>query len=384
MRLLGLSAGSERETINQLLFLILFAGILFFLNLDNRDLVSSHEARAAQNGQMIVSDGYWGLPRLFDGHLELQKPPMVYWLVALLATAFGGQVDAWAVRLPAALSALGCVLFVYYLGRRLQRPRAGFLAALILASFVHFTWLARIGRIDMPLTFAVTLGCGGFYLGMNAPRAWPWYLLGYVSVAVGILLKGPIALVFVGGIVGAYACLGRRPKSVFTSLWWGLPLVALIAAPWFVWANRQTGNQVWEVFFWYHNLERGLGGSETLASHPFWFYLPRALVDLLPWSIVAAAGRLVFLQACRLAWRFRGAFRRGLVSRRVWHPLVHEFQTGRLFVARLSGRGAVFGLYAGPCSLAALATPRPGSRPGMLRPRLGHLQSLGGAGPGGR
>ncbi len=58
----------------------------------------------------------------------------------------------------------------------------------------------------------------------------------------------------------------------------------LVAAPWFVWANIETNNQIWDIFFWYHNVERGLGGAETLAAHPFWFYGPRSALDLLPWS----------------------------------------------------------------------------------------------------
>ena len=323
MRLFRESVLIERETINHVAVLIFFCGILFFLNLDNRDLVSSHEARAAQNGQMIVSDGHWGLPRLFDGHLELQKPPLYYWLVALLGHVFGGQVDAWAVRLPAALSALGCVLFVYYLCRKRQRSRAGFLAALILASCLHFTWLARIGRIDMPLTFAVTLACGAFYMGMTQPRGWRWYLLGYISVALGILLKGPIALLFAGGIIGTVAFVQRRLERTATglgaSLWWGLPLVILIAAPWFVWANWQTDNQIWEVFFWYHNLERGLGGSDTLASHPFWFYLPRILVDLLPWSLALPVAAWFFFK--RVGWRQDPEARFGVI----WFLVVFGF-----------------------------------------------------------
>ena len=72
--------------------LLLFCGYLFFCGLGDRDLLSSHEARAAQNGQMILDEGCWGLPRLFDGHLELQKPPLYYWLVALLGKLAGGQV----------------------------------------------------------------------------------------------------------------------------------------------------------------------------------------------------------------------------------------------------------------------------------------------------
>jgi 4-amino-4-deoxy-L-arabinose transferase-like glycosyltransferase len=282
--------------------LLLLCSLLFFLGLGDRDLLSSHEARAAQDAQMILDDDCWGLPRLFDGHIELQKPPLYYWLVALFGAVLGGQVDAWAVRLPAACAALGCVLFLYFLGRRSGRSPAGFLAGLVLATCLHFTWLARTGRIDMPLTLTVTLAAGGFYLGVHAGiskpggRAWPWYLLGYVNVALGILLKGPIALMLWGAIIGAFVlwhCAWRRKDEAgpsvtgfMRSLVWGLPLVALIAAPWFVWANGATNNQVWEVFFCYHNFERGLGGSETLAAHPFWFYVPRALIDLLPWSLV--------------------------------------------------------------------------------------------------
>ncbi len=295
-------------------FLLLFCAFLFFFGLADRDLHSSHEARAAQNAQIILSEGTWGLPRLFDRHLELQKPPLYYWLVALLGRLLGGQVDGWAVRLPAALSALGCVVFLYFLGKKCGRPVAGFLAALILATSLHFTWLARIGRIDMPLTLAVAVAVGSFYLGMcrrlepSSRRAWPWFALGYVGVALGLLLKGPIALVLAGVVAGAVALQENRLAPSRPSLRvlgcasmaWGLPLVALIAAPWFVWANLQTNNKIWEVFFCYHNLERGLG-SEVLASHPFWFYLPRVALDLLPWSLALPAALWFFLGRIRWA-----------------------------------------------------------------------------------
>src|SRR5436190_17219046 len=175
--------------------LIVFSGLLFFGGLGDRDLTSSHEARAAQNAQMILDEGHWLVPRLFDQHLELQKPPLYYWLVALIAYLRGGVVDVWAVRLPAALAALATVLFLYYLGIRTGRRRAGLFAALILASCVHFTWLARVGRIDMPLTFTITLALGSFHLG-NLPGATRcWHALGYTALGLGLLLKGPIAVV---------------------------------------------------------------------------------------------------------------------------------------------------------------------------------------------
>src|SRR5579871_3495208 len=139
------------------IFLIVLCGFLFFYRLADRDLWSSHEGRAAQDAQTILREHRWGLPGLFDGKVELQKPPLYYWLVAGLAALGNGQVDAFSVRLPAAGAALGCVLLLFGLGIHQHRRLAGTVAAAMLATAIHYTWLARTGRIDMPLTFAVAV-----------------------------------------------------------------------------------------------------------------------------------------------------------------------------------------------------------------------------------
>src|SRR5207247_6841558 len=83
-----------------------FTGWLLFDHLGERDLWGSHEARAAQNAQRFLTDGGWGLLRLYDDQPELQKPPLYYWLVALAAWLRGVTVDAWAARMPAAPAGL--------------------------------------------------------------------------------------------------------------------------------------------------------------------------------------------------------------------------------------------------------------------------------------
>src|SRR5262245_47974022 len=209
--------------------------LLFFHRLADRDLWSSHEARAAMDAQSLLEGA--DLPRLFDGRPELQKPPLYYWLVAAVARLRGGAVDALAVRLPAAMAATCCVLALVLLGRLSGRAAQGLLAGLILATAVHFTWLARIGRIDMPLACTTTLAVAGFYLGLrprlllpspggeglgvrgvkpaaedNPPHPSPLPplrgergpegtalpFLAWLSLAAGLLLKGPIGLVLPG------------------------------------------------------------------------------------------------------------------------------------------------------------------------------------------
>src|SRR5262245_12488590 len=84
------------------LALLLVGLALFFWRLADRDLWSSHEARAAMNAASLLDPDSNGLPRLFDGRAETQKPPLYYWLAAAIGWLRGG-VDEWAVRLPATL-----------------------------------------------------------------------------------------------------------------------------------------------------------------------------------------------------------------------------------------------------------------------------------------
>jgi 4-amino-4-deoxy-L-arabinose transferase-like glycosyltransferase len=259
-------------------------------------LWASHEARAAQDAQRILDDGDWSLPRLFDDQVELQKPPLYYWLVAVVAWAKGGTVDAIAVRLPAALAGMATVIGAFGFLKLRGRHLAGLLTGLILATAQHFTWIARTGRIDVPLTFCVTVSILGQWSAQqsNSPpgRTFAWNVVGYLAMAAGILLKGPIGLVLPLVVLTVDAILSRRsvlPKSLL----WGLPLTVAVAGPWFLVAHWRTHGEFTRVFFWYHNFERARGGAAGLATHPWWFYGPRLAFDLLPWSpLLVLAGWL--------------------------------------------------------------------------------------------
>ena len=275
------------------------------------------------DAQTILDEGAWGLPHLYDGRLELQKPPLYYWLVASLAWLRGGRVDAWAVRLPAAGAAtLGVLLVGIGLVVR-KRMIAGLMAAAVLATALHFTWLARIGRIDMPLTLSVTLALGCLYLarGRRLWTRWLLLVLAYLATAVGVLLKGPIGIVLPAVVMSLHLLLELglpRPGRIrgwiaaMTELgvWWGVPLVAALTLPGFVWANRASGGEFFRVFLWHHNMERGFGGS-NLRANPWWFYLPQFVGDFLPWSLLLPLA--IWWCHRRGLWRSDAEARFGLV-----------------------------------------------------------------------
>ncbi len=291
-------------------------GLLFFFRLGERDLWSSHEARAAMDAQSLLEPDSTGLPRLYDDRVEVQKPPLYYWTVAGIARLRGGEVDSLAVRLPAALAGACTVLAVVLgVGIGFGRPAAGLLAGLILTTGMHFPWLARIGRIDMPLTLMMTLAAGGFALALRpgaqrmasmgpigpiGPVAeertgrLAFLLLAYLACAAGVLLKGPLGLLLPGAVVAGYL-LSEGCWPAFWELgawrrllrelgvWWGLPLLLLIVVPVFAWAEHASGGQLGREFFWLHNVQRALGGSR-LRSHAWWLYGPYFLLYFLPYS----------------------------------------------------------------------------------------------------
>jgi 4-amino-4-deoxy-L-arabinose transferase-like glycosyltransferase len=284
---------------------IIFLGILllcwplFFHRLADRDLWSSHEARAGMDAQTMLDDGAWGLPHLYSGEPELQKPPLYYWLVASIAALRGGTVDAWAVRLPATGAAVLCLLCLIAFGRARGRTIAGLTAAVVLMTALHFTWMARIGRIDLPLTLTVGVAVGAIYLSRtsyNSSRAILILLIAYVSIAMGVLLKGPIGAVLPAAVIGLHLLIeGELPppwrwREWFRlihklGLWWGVPLVLALTLPWFLWVNAATDGEFFRVFILRHNVERGFGGP-TLRSSVWWFYGPQFVADFLPWSVL--------------------------------------------------------------------------------------------------
>jgi len=155
----------------------------------------------------------------------------------------------------------------------------------------------------MPLTCAVTVILCCFYSGRHATRStvgWMWFLPAYIALAIAIFLKGPIGLVLPFAVAGGFLVMERQLpppwhiKRWFQlmhefGLWWGLPLVLGLSAPWFIWANVQSNGSFFATFFQHHNFDRVFGGSvgdHKLRSHEWYLYGPYLAGYFLPWSLL--------------------------------------------------------------------------------------------------
>jgi hypothetical protein len=230
-------------------------------------------------------------------------------MVAVVSSLRGGQVDAWDVRFPSAASAFVAVLSVMLACTFWGDSSRGVVAGAMLATMLHFTWLTRVGRIDMPLTLCCTAALVGYFTAWQRGSCLAAMLL-YAGVALGMLLKGPIAAVLCCGVVlchlGTETVLARwdapgcghgntkgmghllrhaRGKFPGRTLLAGIGIACAVVA-YYGWLETASGSQFGRQFFWYHNLARGFGLAQDLERHPWWFYFVRIGPDLFPWSLL--------------------------------------------------------------------------------------------------
>lgn len=289
--------------------------VLFFSNLGGPALWDPDEGRHAEIAREALASGNWLTPTL-AGEPYHDKPMAFYWLVGASFRLFG--IHEWAARLPSAMAASLTVLAVFLWVRRYVGPAEGLLAAAMLATAGEFLALARFVLIDMTFSFWTSLAAlyGGAWLLEGERKGWsPWPLWGCLGVAV--LIKGPVALVLVGGAMGAFVLLKRRWECIgAVRPGRGLLLVAAMAGSWYAAAWLRAPDYIAE-FVFRHNVERFLTGKPGHPGNPF-FYMYVLPAVFLPWSVLwPVAGSRV--------WRRLRAGADPLVYCALWFAVVFVF-----------------------------------------------------------
>lgn len=245
-------------------------------------LFEPDEGRYAQIPREMLNRGDWVVPWL-QGEPYLDKPPLLYWLVMGSYRLLGVSVES--ARLVPALAVHLCILLTYLVGRRSLGERAAFWGALALALAPGFLSVGRLLVLDGLLTLTATLALlAGFEAVRGDRLRWGWWLLAALACGLGVLTKGPIALILLAPPLGLHrwltdsgARLGWRAVAVFAAV------VLAVSLPWYlaiVWQAPEFAGH----FFLKHNLLRFLTPFDHLE--PVWFYLPIVCGGLLPASLL--------------------------------------------------------------------------------------------------
>jgi 4-amino-4-deoxy-L-arabinose transferase-like glycosyltransferase len=288
-------------------WIALLSWIAWFNGLGNAGLLDETEPLFVEAARQMHLQGNWITP-YFNGAPRFDKPPLIYWLMALGFRVFG--VGEWAARLPCALAGTGLVAFLFYavawLGRWPTEDRkpspwwsgaTGVLPYLISATAtlnLQMVFFGRIGYSDMLLNACFGSALLAFFLGYCQPehprRQWWWYLACFGLMGLAVLTKGPVGIVLPGLIMLLFVILSGHLRAVVRELpWgWGSLVLLLIALPWYGLATIENGWVFIQTFFGFHNLERF---TQVVNQHsgPWYYHIAILAVGVFPWSIALPA-----------------------------------------------------------------------------------------------
>ena len=262
----------------------LLAIALALLFLGQRGIWDPDEGRYTNVALNMLDSGNWIEPYRSQEIGHWTKPPLTYWAIASSVAAFGH--NAWAARLPAALSYLLCVWLAWRVARRLE-PRSHHQAALIYATMLFPIGAAQLITTDYVLAACETLAMWGFVEARfgDQRQAGRWIALMWAGFALAFLAKGPPGLLPLLAVVAFdLARPGRsRPRIL---QWQGILLFLAIALPWYV-AVIMRNPGLLQYFL--GNEVVGRVTTNEFGRHGEWYgwlqiYLPTLLVGSLPWT----------------------------------------------------------------------------------------------------
>jgi dolichol-phosphate mannosyltransferase len=304
------SAGSSLALRASLLLVLAVASLLFFGRL-RAPLLEPQEARYAEIPRQMLEAGRFVVPVL-HGEDYLDKPPLLYWAVMAGYQVFG--VRDVSARLVPALAGVLTVLLTFLWGRRAFGLRAGLCGALLLCLMPEFIYRGRMLTFDTLLALWTTASLAAAHTALMRPRlGWGWWLLAGLACGLGLLTKGPVALVLVVVPLAGVGWLDRRLARVGAAGWLAFVGAALlVAGPWYV-AVAVARPEFAGEFFWKHNVVRFAAPFDH--ARPFWFYLPGLALGLLPWGLlVPGLALLLARRSARSAARRPGGLGLALAS----------------------------------------------------------------------
>jgi 4-amino-4-deoxy-L-arabinose transferase-like glycosyltransferase len=283
--------------------------------------VDRDEARFAQaTKQMVERNEYVDIR--FQDEVRYKKPVGIYWLQAAAVKA--GEAlgiknalhTIWLYRLPSLFGATGAVLLTYWAALAFVSRRTALLAALMMASSVLLGVEARLAKTDATLLLFCVAAMGAlarvYLCCRRTPERrveWPMPALLWTAMAGGILIKGPLILMFVGLTVLTLSIADRSLRWIKQlRLLPGFLWMLLLVSPWFIAIIVKSGDSFFAQSLGHDMLDKITSGQEAHGAPPG-LYLLLFWVTFWPGAVLAVIATPAIWRARRepgarflLAW----------------------------------------------------------------------------------
>lgn len=261
------------------------------------------ELRFAQaTAQMLESRDFVVIR--YQDEPRFKKPVGIHWLQAASVSLFSSPEarDIWAYRIPSLLGAMLAAAACAWGATAFFGAPAGLLAGAMLGTTFLLSTEALIAKTDAVLCGATTLALaalGRLYAeARDGPpagrRAW---LLFWLGIALGTLVKGPIAPLVAALAMVVLVAVDRRPAWLARLNWaWGLIIVVAIVGPWAGAVTVATDGGFWTAALSGDLAPKLAGGQETHGAPPGYHTLLAPILMfpmtlMLPAAVVTAVHR---------------------------------------------------------------------------------------------
>ena len=217
-----------------------------------------------------------------NDQLRFDKPVLIYWFQGISSVMFG--FNAFAMRLPSAIASILWCLLIYRFSKRYVEPAVGLIAVLVLVSALQMQLVTRAAIADALLNLFLTLSMFSFF-GYDQDKHPKHLLWAYTAAGLGMLTKGPVAVVIPLAVMTTYLLIQRRLDTLVNTVFFfrGWLIFALINLPWYLTMFWLHGMTFVNGFFIKHNIQRFQTPFEG-HSGSLWYYLPVLLVGLMPFT----------------------------------------------------------------------------------------------------
>ncbi|MDD5150200.1 MAG: glycosyltransferase family 39 protein [Flavobacterium sp.] len=202
-------------------------------------LLDKTEARYAEIARIMQETNQWVSLQIDYGIPFWAKPPLSTWLSAASFTAFG--INEFASRFP---SFLLSILLIVIAGKMAKKSGTSFyLPGFILLTMPEFLIHTGVVSTDTTLEFCVAIMMISFWQTMKSETKTYWNYLFFVALGFGFLAKGPLIIVLTFPPLFLWCCLDiKRFRDLFSkfSIIIGILITAIIAIPWYYFAEKET------------------------------------------------------------------------------------------------------------------------------------------------
>jgi len=268
--------------------------VLYFtsIRVDTMDVDASQYAEMSR--EMLHSHNWL---QLYDrGQEYLDKPPFLFWVTALSMKVLG--VNNLGYKLPSILFGLWAIFATYRLARLLYNDTTARMAALILATCQGMFLMTNDIRCDTILMSWVITAIW-LIKEWDVQRKMGCLLGGFAAIGMGMMTKGPIALMVPIFCFASDWVLKREWRKFFhPGYLLGILIIALILVPMSIglyqqfdlhpekMVNGKTGVSGLRFFYWGQSFGRITGESPWKNGATIGFLLLNMLWSFLPWIFV--------------------------------------------------------------------------------------------------